>query len=86
MPSPEPRVIEVQSGEHYDWCRCARSQTPPFCDGARHGEACRPLRYTATACRLQWFCTCQLTTTPPFCDGRSHHRAASPREGAANKS
>ena len=28
-----PAVLELEAGSYY-WCRCGRSRTQPFCDGA----------------------------------------------------
>ena len=68
-----PYGVEVESGKEYWWCRCGRSKTQPFCDGAHKGTGLAPLMYKAEESKTLWFCGCKATKTEPFCDG-THNR------------
>jgi CDGSH-type Zn-finger protein len=68
-----PYKIEVEAGTEYWWCRCGRSATQPFCDGAHKGTGLAPLMHKAEEAKTVWFCGCKSTLTAPFCDG-SHSK------------
>ena len=67
--APHPIEVTLEAGQKYAWCRCGRSQTQPFCDGAHKGTEHTPLVFTAEKSGLSWLCVCKQTKTPPFCDG-----------------
>ncbi len=60
---------ELEAGKRYLWCRCGRSQSQPFCDGAHVGSEFLPLAFLATRDEDVIFCGCKQTGTAPFCDG-----------------
>jgi len=63
-----PLVTELDAGT-YSWCRCGRTQTPPYCDGAHEGSGITPLEFEIEAHQSAAICNCGLTANPPFCDG-----------------
>lgn len=67
-----PYAVELVAGQQYFWCRCGRSLTQPFCDGAHKGTGLTPLRLTADKTATVWLCGCKHTQLPPQCDA-SHN-------------
>ncbi len=67
-----PCLVEVEAGKTYFWCRCGRSASQPFCDGAHKGTGITPLAYKAERSEAVHFCGCKQTANAPFCDG-SHN-------------
>jgi CDGSH-type Zn-finger protein len=65
----QPIPIEVQAGQTYWWCRCARRATQPFCDGSHKGSEFSPLKYVPAESKKLWFCVCKKTGSQPLCDG-----------------
>lgn len=64
-----PHAVEVEAGEMYFWCACAKSERQPFCDGAHAATDKRPLPFKAERTETVYLCGCKRTKTPPFCDG-----------------
>lgn len=64
-----PFAVEVEAGKTYYWCRCGRSATQPFCDGAHQGTSFAPLAYKAEKSGKVYFCGCKATANAPLCDG-----------------
>jgi CDGSH-type Zn-finger protein/mannose-6-phosphate isomerase-like protein (cupin superfamily) len=60
---------EVKAGKRYHWCRCGRSKSQPFCDGAHAGSGMLPVAFTAERDEEVIFCGCKRTGAAPFCDG-----------------
>lgn len=67
-----PYQVELVEGKRYAWCRCGRSQTQPFCDGAHKETSIMPLVFTADKTETVNLCGCKDTDDAPFCDG-SHN-------------
>lgn len=67
-----PYQVELVEGKRYSWCRCGRSATQPFCDGAHAGTGIMPLVFTAERSETVFLCGCKDTGDAPFCDG-SHN-------------
>lgn len=64
-----PIKAELEAGKDYFWCRCGRSKSQPFCDGAHVGTGIEPLKFTAQKDGDAALCQCKASANPPFCDG-----------------
>ena len=69
----EPEIVTLEEGRFYAFCRCGRTCTPPFCDGAHRGSGIEPLIFRADASGPAALCNCKATAEPPYCDG-SHEK------------
>ncbi|MDU8929636.1 glutamate synthase-related protein [Alisedimentitalea sp. MJ-SS2] len=68
-----PKMVDLEDGKSYSWCRCGRSANQPFCDGSHRGTDITPLRFTAEKTGKAALCQCKASANAPFCDG-SHSR------------
>ena len=65
----EPFAVDVEAGRRYAWCRCGRSATQPFCDGAHKETDLLPVVFTADVTQTVYLCGCKRTGGQPYCDG-----------------
>lgn len=64
-----PYEVQLEADEEYAWCRCGRSKTQPFCDGAHAGTGIEPMIFTAERSGRHFLCGCKHTKNEPLCDG-----------------
>lgn len=67
-----PYQAELEEGKRYFWCKCGRSKTQPFCDGAHKGTGINPVAFVAKKSGVHHLCGCKDTGDEPYCDG-SHN-------------
>ncbi len=65
----EPITVALKAGETYYWCRCGRSKSQPYCDGAHEGSGLEPMAFKPSSDMKVRMCACKRTKSPPFCDG-----------------
>lgn len=68
----KPKLVALEEGKKYNWCRCGRSARQPFCDGSHRGTEFEPLIFTAERSGDYLLCACKQTRNGPWCDG-SHN-------------
>jgi len=64
----KPAMVTLEEGTYY-WCRCGKTQTPPFCDGSHEGTGLNPLEFTSDGRTPMALCLCGLSKNAPRCDG-----------------
>ena len=64
----------LKKGETYEYCRCGRSETFPFCDDSHTVDDVKnhmgPIRFKMIKKQsIHMLCGCRLSESLPFCDG-----------------
>ncbi len=65
----KPKMVDLEEGKTYTWCRCGRSANQPFCDGSHRGTNITPVSFTAQKPDRAALCQCKASANAPFCDG-----------------
>lgn len=78
-----PKMVDLEAGKTYSWCRCGRSSNQPFCDGSHRGTGLAPVSFTAEKTGRAALCQCKASANAPFCDG-THARLGDLEVGAAS--
>lgn len=64
----KPSLVTLEEGT-YNFCRCGKTTTPPYCDGSHQGSEITPLEFTSDGKTPMALCMCGLTGNAPRCDG-----------------
>lgn len=68
VPQKQPYIMTVKPGK-YAWCRCGKSSTQPYCDGAHKGTSFTPvIEVIEEEKKIAW-CGCKQSSKIPYCDG-----------------
>jgi len=65
----QPVKVDLQKGEHKNWCACGLSSSQPYCDGSHRSTDIKPVTFEAQQDGEAYLCMCKQTKTPPYCDG-----------------
>jgi len=76
----KPVAVDLEAGKTYWFCRCGKSASQPFCDGAHAGTDITPQEFEAETDGPGYLCLCKQTGNSPFCDG-THQRVPAEEVG-----
>ena len=76
----KPIAVKLEAGKSYYFCRCGKSRSQPFCDGAHAGTDITPQAFKADTVGSAHLCLCKQTANAPFCDG-SHAQVPADKIG-----
>ncbi|MGI4879066.1 MAG: nuclear transport factor 2 family protein [Janthinobacterium lividum] len=65
----QPYFLELEADRIYQWCKCGKSATQPFCDGSHAGTRIEPVPFSVKETGLQAVCGCRYSKIKPLCDG-----------------
>ena len=69
MNKNEPKVVALEKGKEYYYCRCGKSEDGIFCNGSHKGTSFEPKAFRVEESKDYYLCACKKNGGEPFCNG-----------------